>query len=352
MKRFLLIALLAGCAGSTSPPTPAEAPRDHIKIPHDVHAKADVKCITCHEGVWDETALGTGKSVMPDEETCLGCHQEEKDKGNCNMCHTDVKHATKAMLAEGSVVMNHKDHIERVKEDCSTCHKQLPAPFVTEATVPKMSDCLACHDHGKQYAQANCAGCHPSLNKLALKPVSDFSHQGNFVARHGAEAHSSAETCAQCHDQTFCSDCHARTVATRIEVKFPEQVASQFIHRNDFLGRHSIEAAGNDATCRRCHGNDFCTSCHTAQNLTPVAANPRDPHPLGWTIPGTKDFHGEAARRDIASCAACHDQGPRSNCVSCHRVGGIGGNPHPTSWLSHHDHSEIQGNGMCATCHI
>jgi hypothetical protein len=348
----LAFVLVAACSSTAQRPTPIEAPRDQIRIPHDVHARAQVKCIACHEGVYDEKVLGTAPSALPDEDTCLQCHKDEKAKGNCGFCHTDVQHATKPTLAEGTVRMDHAKHIDLVKEDCTACHKQLPEPFVVETTVPRMSDCLGCHDHATEYARTECTSCHPSLNRLALKPLSDFSHQGNYIARHGADARSSAGTCAQCHDQTYCADCHAKTVSTRVEVKFPEAVGAEYIHRNDFLGRHSIEAAGNEASCRKCHGVSFCTSCHEAQNLTTTAANPRDPHSVGWTIPGSSDFHGDAARRDIASCQSCHDQGPRSNCVTCHRVGGMGGNPHPASWLSHHDHREISSNGMCTTCHF
>jgi hypothetical protein len=59
-----------------------------------------------------------------------------------------------------------------------------------------------------------------------------------------------------------------------------------------------------------------------------------------------------AARRDISSCAACHDQGPSSNCITCHRVGGTGGNPHPIGWMQHHDQQEIHRNTMCLYCHL
>jgi len=46
----------------------------------------------------------------------------------------------------------------------------------------------------------------------------------------------------QCHDQTYCADCHAGTVPTRIELKFSENVTSNFIHRGDYLTRHGLEA--------------------------------------------------------------------------------------------------------------
>jgi hypothetical protein len=346
-----VVAIVAAC-GSGAKPTPLEPPRDQIRAPHAVHAKGQVKCIACHEGVFDEGTLGSAPEALPSEATCLQCHKDEKTKGNCGFCHTDVEHAAPPARPAASVVMSHEKHIERVKEDCAVCHRELPEPFARGTPTPAMATCLGCHEHDQEYAAASCTSCHPTLDKVALRPLSDFSHQGNYIARHGADARGSAATCAACHDQTFCADCHARTVATRVEVKFPEDVARPFIHRGDYLARHSVEAASDEASCKKCHGNDFCQSCHQAQNLTPTAARPRDPHPVGWTLPGARDFHGEAARRDIASCASCHDQGPRSNCVGCHRVGGLGGNPHPASWLSHHDHGEIRTNGMCTTCHL
>ena len=138
-----------------------------------------------------------------------------------------------------------------------------------------------------------------------------------------------------------------------MEIKHAENVNSDYIHRNDFLGRHSIEAKFNDTTCLRCHGTTFCQSCHTLQNLTRDGMNPRDPHPPGWSFPGASGGtpHGDAARKDITSCASCHDQGPRSNCIECHKVGGIGGNPHPPGWTDKHPKSEINKNGMCIYCH-
>ncbi|MFL5426132.1 MAG: hypothetical protein ACJ783_13945, partial [Myxococcales bacterium] len=77
-----------------------------------------------------------------------------------------------------------------------------------------------------------------------------------------------------------------------------------------------------------------------------------NPHPSGWAIPGTGTaFHGDAARRDILNCASCHDQGAQSICVTCHRSGGPGGNPHPSGFLSRHNLSEAATDGRCAICH-
>jgi Cytochrome c7 and related cytochrome c len=320
---------------------------DPIKIPHDVHARAQVECVACHDAIWDAKTLDG--AFLPPEDTCLQCHRAEKEKGNCNFCHTNVKRAAPYPPPAPAIQLSHADHLARVKDDCSACHKKLPNPVRTTDLTPTMNSCLSCHEHRRDYDAGRCRACHLDLKRYPLAPVAAFSHAGDFVHEHARPARAADATCAECHEQTFCADCHARTVATKIETKMPERVGADFIHRDDFLGRHAIEARADEASCARCHGESFCQSCHTAQNLTPLGANPRDPHPPGWSFPGSVQFHGPAARRDIASCASCHDQGARSVCVDCHRSGGIGGNPHPPGWP--HRRDEIARNNMCLVCH-
>jgi hypothetical protein len=267
------------------------------------------------------------------------------------MCHSDVKRAAPWLEAEPQLKLSHAAHIERVKEKCEVCHTQLPNPVRGAHAGPTMAACLSCHEHRRDYDDGRCGKCHVDLTRYPLGPVTTFSHQGDFVRQHARAARATDQSCATCHQQTFCSDCHSPTVATRVEVKLPERVEQHFIHRNDFLGRHSLEAAGNPTSCRGCHGSSFCENCHRQQNLTADAVNPRDPHPRGWSFPGSAQFHGTEARRDVSQCAACHDQGARSICVDCHRVGGIGGNPHPSGWAARHGRDEIAHNGMCLVCH-
>jgi hypothetical protein len=349
VRRLLLLGCVATAACAPWFTIPLRFGTDHIKVPHSVHQRAKVDCLACHEEIYDAKTLAG--SFLPKESKCLSCHREQKQAGKCSMCHTDVRRAAPFAPPEPQLKLSHADHIERVKENCSVCHKSLPEPVRGGGLTPPMSACLQCHEHQQDFADGRCARCHVDLGRYPLKPVSQFSHQGNFVREHGRSARAGDATCTTCHEQTFCSDCHANTVSTKIEIKLPERVDADFIHRNDFVGRHTLEAQADPASCRRCHGSSFCEDCHRQQNLTPQAANPRDPHPPGWSFPASPDFHGVAARRDITSCAACHDQGARSICVDCHRVGGIGGNPHPAGWQSRHGRDEIARNGMCLACH-
>jgi hypothetical protein len=327
---------------------PVEA--DQIRFSHATHARASVACLACHEEIYDaKTMVGR---FLPPEAKCLECHKEKKAQGDCGYCHRDGGHPASYPAVERSLRLSHADHIERVKEDCARCHQKLPELARAESTVPPMSTCTSCHEHATELAAGQCSSCHVDLRRFPLLPVSLFSHQGDFVRQHGPIARSAGEGCAQCHDQTYCAECHARTVALPIEAKFPERVTADFIHRADYVSRHAIEARADEGLCRRCHGQTFCDSCHTAENLTPQSSNPRSPHPPDFSFPGSPNSHGPLARRDIASCASCHDQGARSICIDCHKVGGVGGDPHPPGWSSRHPREEINRTPMCLSCHL
>ncbi len=349
IRRTVLIgaaALVTSCAALT---VTDNFSGDLIRVPHDKHLGNGVDCGMCHEEIYDATTIEG--NFRPPESKCMECHQDEKDNGNCVKCHTDVKRARAYPVRERDIRFAHKPHIERVKQDCTVCHKVLPDPSRHRDYAPKMAACRGCHNHEEDFRAGNCTRCHVSMARFPLKPVAEFSHSGNWVEQHPRDARSSSATCANCHEQTFCADCHAKTVSMRIELKYSEKVDSDFIHRGDFVDRHAIEVRADPTRCARCHGTSFCENCHRAQNLTPQAGSPRTPHPQGWAFPASPEFHGPVARRDISECAACHDQGPNSVCVTCHKVGGIGGNPHPAGYTDRHPRTEIGRNGMCLVCH-
>ena len=336
--------MLTACAGFVGV---FVSQQDTMRAPHARHLEADVDCATCHETIFESTTLEEGS--FPKEKVCLGCHKKEKESGNCAFCHTQPDKPLALPVRVRDLKMNHAEHIERVKEDCTACHKTLPNPFRLEGQAPKMEACLSCHVHQEQYDAGKCEVCHKDLNQYRLKPTGDFSHRGDWTKRHALEARTAGATCSTCHEQTFCSECHAKTVATRIDYILPERVDRSFIHRNDFVSRHMVEARADEASCQRCHGLNFCQACHAKNQLNPSSATTLDPHPPGF---GDGMAHGPAARRDIVSCAACHDQGAASNCVTCHRVGGPAGNPHPPAWMVRHGKEEIGRNAMCQVCHL
>jgi len=324
-------------------------PKLAINPNHAGHTKAKVDCLTCHESIFDETTLGQ-PGVFPKEKVCLGCHKKEKESGNCAYCHLTAKPTT-YFKREPHLVMNHAKHLEK-SDKCEVCHVALPAVGQVDWPVPPMETCLNCHEHKEQFDNGQCIACHIDLERFPLSPTTFYNHRPNFTRQHVQIARSASASCTACHAQTFCADCHAaRTRPMPPEWIQPDRPDRNWIHWGDYLSKHTVEARANPAACQKCHTISFCTDCHQKQRLTSNSDNPLNPHPASWLTPGGPSFHGTAARNDIVSCAACHDQGAASNCVSCHRVGAGGGNPHPSGWNSKHPASDITRNAMCLTCH-
>ena len=351
---LLLCLALAACATAMTAIKLAPA-ADEIKFTHARHLKAKVECLACHEDIYDAKDLNG--QFLPTEKKCLECHKQEKESGNCKMCHTEVKLAGMWPKRQPNVRFNHATHIEKVKEDCSKCHSRLKEPFVDVPISDGHSGCFACHEpHGQQFQAAQCSTCHLDLKHSGLQLVSEFSHQGDWLKQHMTAARSEGSSCATCHEQSFCLDCHAQTAMVPPGVGMQDRPDKSFIHRNDFFSRHKVEAAADPASCRKCHGGqsskNSCQQCHTALGVSSASLSPRSPHPLGWARRGAgPEFHGDAARRDVLSCQACHDQGAQSNCVQCHQVGGIGGDPHPLSYGARHTLQEAGRTTMCLICH-
>jgi hypothetical protein len=355
--------LVAGCR-RIQPVSQETAEKPYASLfPHSKHAPFD--CTDCHAGVLTATRLDEAK--LPGIRKCGECHDTRA-----------ADEPARAALAlsrgreprEREIRFDHAAHLKRVgrKDACATCHSEgeLPEAGLERSSAPAMKACTACHHHAQEVAQAKCSPCHVSLRRHPLKPIESLvalSHDKDFVKGHGRLATTSADSCAVCHDQTYCASCHATSTAPlRPEIRFPERVESDFIHRGDFVSRHQIEAAADPAACRKCHGSFFCDSCHTAQNVSYrnrlAGGSPRDPHPPGWAndAGAGQGFHGTAARRNIVSCAGCHDQGAASVCTTCHRSfgpgsAGIGGNPHPAGFRAKHGRDDIRKNAMCSACH-
>ena len=346
----LALSSLGACAwwiAGRQPPPPA----DQLIFSHAYHFEMGLEdCEDCHGDVAATTSLD--RSYLPTQETCMTCHDDAE--ADCSQCHTQVAARTEGENRDrrnGELRFSHRDHVERAEGDCSTCHPAIPESDHTPSGRPDMDTCQGCHPHDQQIANAQCDVCHTDLRQLGLAALGALQHDGAFFERHGLLAKSAGSSCAQCHEQTTCAECHARSPAGTIDAIFPEQVQRTRLHMGDFVTSHAIEARADGDLCLRCHGVKTCVECHEASGLAPTGADPRNPHPPGYALPGGAAFHGDDARLHIGTCAGCHDQGAASNCVDCHRVGGVGGNPHPDTWRFKHPIEEVRRNPMCRTCH-
>lgn len=351
----LLVGLagLSGCFGEALGPTLGGAgvaelmsvKEDVISYSHAQHLTFDVACLDCHPGI--DHAQDLSENHLPDHYQCAKCH-EEQVIADCAYCHTDSRRARRSPPRDDGIVFNHAKHMERTRANCIRCHADIPnAASAAESHIPEMATCTdGCHK--SEVAEGRCDGCHQDLTRYSLDSIRFMAHGGSFSKRHGDAAASQGASCAQCHERSFCSDCHSNGQVVTADTRLFEATTRSFIHPAPYESLHIYDSHAKRETCESCHRPSFCSSCHAARGVSGLVTQLGGQHPAGWLEPMSPSFHGVEARRSITSCAGCHDQGAASACVRCHQVGGTGGNPHPPGFTRRDQPTE---NRMCRTCH-
>jgi cytochrome c7-like protein len=317
---------------------------DRLKFSHKQHLDVGVGCEDCHG---DVAKAGAGAKLLPTHERCAACHDEVKQKESCGMCHAQPERPPARAHVERGLRFAHVVHAQ--KRECTGCHGPVASSQnAGDDLIPDMAVCVSCHNHRQDFATLRCTSCHVRPVGGSAPVTELYAHTGDWKRRHQDVARGKAEVCATCHDQTFCADCHEQTAPAVPSTIFAERPDRAQFHRGWYLDRHAVDARVDPAACLRCHGRTSCDSCHLETGVSGIARGAVSPHPVGWTVPGSPGFHGPVARRSLAECAACHDQGPASNCVSCHRVGGSGGSPHGPGFSSSLDKNQAR---VCLVCH-
>jgi hypothetical protein len=352
----VLLAAAAGaiaCRAKLATETPAYQEQKYV-FPHSTHVDADVACTNCH-------AMTQAKKLEANVRHAALPKNPSKQAA-CKDCHdTDPKITIPKRTTPFRLTFDHAAHLPRVSGDCKRCHVQQPEAGATSYQWPAMAACTSCHNHQQDFVQAKCMPCHTDL-KGYQKPVSAFAHVGDWLRTHAALAREQGESCAACHDQTFCAECHSPTTTpNRPSITYPERVDRTFIHRGDYVSRHMIDQAANPSSCRKCHGSGFCEACHQQEGFSKFVPDFRKPpshQATNWALaatPGALPGHAQAGRRDITNCSACHDQGAQATCVGCHQVGGIAdrspNGPHPQSFITKHRGEDKSKNSVCVACH-
>lgn len=326
MKRWLVLACLglAACAGILGFKTQATD-----RFPHRVHVTKGISCTRCHAEVGKP-----GKRLhLPDEASCStrGCHDRPQVISTAAV--------TQIVEAQQHIKFDHARHLGVTNNNCMRCHSGVSTGDTNMR--PSMATCFKCHedeDRGRK-----CSACHTDLTEEGTLPASHLAHDGDWMREHGTRASSSGDLCETCHKESFCASCHGVNVpALPADRRFGDPFRAS-VHRAGFVARHALEARSDPGACSTCHQPASCIGCHAAKG---VADNVRgSPHPAGWL--GLDNRHGREARRDPASCASCHGGAGEKLCVSCHAVGGVGGNPHPPGWSSNQPLSAMP----CRMCH-
>ncbi|MEQ1854956.1 MAG: hypothetical protein ABL963_00720 [Longimicrobiales bacterium] len=195
--------------------------------------------------------------VGASRETCATCHTSD----DCVTCHVQPVPAAIATLpARSEVRAPGAQIVARVPES----HERM---FFAEAhtTLAAASDasCSTCH------VESFCVDCHDAPMQGGYHPVA-------FLSRHAASAFGRDAECSTCHNtQAFCRECHVEvglvpTGGGRLGPGYHDDGPL-------WLLRHGQAARQNLESCASCHRQVDCTQCHGVLGAFKVS-----PHTLAF----------------------------------------------------------------------
>lgn len=356
------------CATCHRPLTSATALSDSVvaALPRPPwHDRADF--VSTHGAAAKASALNAA--------TCAVCHARE----SCERCHVDGARApfiralnTDARVARvergkppvyptpsdhkaSQFVLRHGTTARATVARCATCHTRTSCEAChtgegAQDVLRRLPDAREATAPGVQLKAATPTAAVPTTGFLlnaatplqapTLQVPPDTTprrvrvHQSGFLKAHGMVAASGELSCAGCHSQRFCADCHAG-----------ERVTRRY-HPANFLATHAPQAYGREVDCTTCHSTEaFCRSCHRQAGIA-AKTNARstvfhNAQPL-WLLQ-----HGRAARQDLPSCTTCHQQ---TYCMQCHSDLGARINPHGPGFNA--TAMSSRNPQLCLMCHF
>ena len=379
--RSLALSTTTGAAGSGSWPIPTGISPDSTPsgFDHAQHGGLFPRCASCHVGIEDTT-----RSVWPTVADCVTCHD--------GTVEDSVSWTPPGTSRPGNLRFTHVAHRDTLLAGapdsalaCEACHSEADSARMTVARS-RVERCLECHEVADHYAarDEDCATCHLPLaaaTAMTVERIADFptprSHERDDFggAAHGRAAHPPgsawpvAASCAVCHAQNFCLQCHvdapeqpaiqalavdARSTAITAELSAPRSHQAA-----EFYRLHGGAARTAAATCQVCHTRESCLQCHVTRPREVTAMHAAAPErgsgavvERSRPISHGQDFsliHATPAAASPAACATCHT---RTQCVECHRADpGQAGGFHPTGFLERHPVSAYNQETQCADCH-
>lgn len=234
----------------------------------------------------------------------------------------------------------------------------------------------------KEYATTEIKEC----NSCHIGEGVAVNHDADFVRSHGKLASKADKNCGECHDKSFCYDCHfGGGVNVALETENFRKDHTPKTHNGNFMEIHPLKAKDNPQTCTRCHDyKQFCAGCHAKykpqnlmfdshrQQFSDIKMSSLGPqHAIFKQKNGSYDTtkcaachpnaqfpsnvwrskHASEARRNLQTCQTCHPDGKK--CLECHNAKqGLKINPHPRGWNSVKNNLKTNSGGKtCRICH-
>jgi hypothetical protein len=184
-------------------------------------------------------------------ESCSTCHTQD----DCAACHAaSAPPAVMALPAAADVrapgvLLETRPPASHMVASFTTDHGGLAAADPTS--------CTSCH------TRTECSDCHDAAAIAVTLPqelTGPAFHPPNFMARHAAEAYGRQLECSSCHDTgAFCRDCHEQSGFGSVGSLDPGFHDAE----PNWLLRHGLPARQALESCASCHTQTDCLECHS-----------------------------------------------------------------------------------------
>ncbi len=226
-------------------PTPPSHLESGFESSHGELASAG-DCATCHTR---EDCASCHTEPLPDRAAALPSRTRAAAPGVGLQAHLPASHRSPFFLR------SHQTLAASKPDACATCHTQAycaechdgtaPASFHPDGFVDthpaaaygREMECANCHD-----AEAFCRACHVQVGFGSQGRLGGGFHDAQplWLLRHGQAARQNLESCASCHRQTECLQCHSQRGSFQVSP-----------HGPGFDAQRAWERAPN--TCFACH---------------------------------------------------------------------------------------------------
>jgi hypothetical protein len=155
----------------------------------------------------------------------------------------------------------HNAHLDVMKQEgdsCLLCHSYAKSDVVDIKKLKNLTVianealkpiCHSCHVD-EQRAPWRCDICH--TDKERIQPP---DHKFDYKNHHNEAARGNEKYCETCHlDVNFCTDCHLR-----------RDTSGAGYHPLGYRTLHGLEARFDSARCGRCHNENYCSDCHATR---------------------------------------------------------------------------------------
>ena len=266
--------------GTATRAAPLSIPVPNLIFSHKRHLEAEVRCTDCHKNVPDKTVAT--RDDYPTMDRCIECHEARGAPVTCVTCHLSQPNGRivseypegqlkprrfhAAAIHDADFLRDHAVPARRnpdycdschEKKDCTSCHDGVardaryhPGDWIAQHSLRARKDDLRCQSCHR--AQTFCFNCHLASGVATAQTTQGLDLRRTI--RLGAEV-----------------DATGRAVATG-----PHPMTADGWLDPVSRNFHGFHAQRNIRSCASCHQEQYCLQCHAVGGR---GGNPPGPHP-------------------------------------------------------------------------